>query len=266
MSGEVREEFKSATKKDAVTGVLVALAVSSAIIGYIFYTYGVQTNYSFLPPASTETQINKTLLVEQPLPVDAPSITANNVVYTISLELNKPVLVKWVMASSLKGKMYPRLAEEIVNTSMQIDNGRFTLLLLALMKRESNFYVFHVSKAGAAGLGQFMPNTIKQMVEWGWLKTPMEVYDPKEHIPAIVKFLKKKGMREDGSNIDKALFNYFGGKLNPDAAKSYIKSVKANMGDLVIALMSARDHDNKKAEVNNAGSKSDGVSNSNISS
>ena len=260
MTGEF---FKSEVKKDVVTGVLAALAVAAAIVGYISYNYGISTqsnSRSMFLPATRDVAV-KAVPVIQALPSSPVDVSGNTA--TISLKLDKPVLVKWVMASSLRGKMYPRLAEEIVDTSMQIDNGRFTLLLLALMKRESNFYVFHKSSAGAVGLGQFMPDTIKQMVEWGWLKTPIDVYDPQQHIPAIVKFLEKKGMRRDGTNINKALFNYFGGKLNPDAAKGYIKSVKANIGDLVIALMSAHQD---KPEATNGRSKSNSVGDANVSS
>lgn len=167
-------------------------------------------------------------------------VPAAQAVRCINILLDREKLVNWVMRHSLKGRMYRTLAEEIVDTTLEIEGGKYALLLLAMMERESNFYIFSRSEVGAVGLGQFTKSTIRELIRRGVFKQVDDVYDPRKHIPAILEWLRVKGMKEDGSNIDAALYNYVGGnprKSKADkVAKRYVRDIKANVGDLLFFL------------------------------
>lgn len=152
------------------------------------------------------------------------------------LELNRELLVYWVMKHSLKGKMYRRLAEEIVDTCLEFEGGKYTLILLALMKRESNFYIFNKSKAGALGLGQFTKATIKEMINAKIFNSFNDVFDPKKHIPGMLMWLRKKGMGKNGENFKKALYGYIGASPENKKAAAYVNDVISNLGELYTLL------------------------------
>ena len=64
------------------------------------------------------------------------------------------------------------------------EEGVDPLLIKAIMKVESNFKVYAVSRKGARGLMQLMPHTAKKLgVE--------DIYDPEENLRAGVMYLKK---------------------------------------------------------------------------
>lgn len=153
----------------------------------------------------------------------------------LSVVLNRTILIDWVLRHSIKNKISKSIAAEIVDTSMSTSGGRFCLFLLALMQRESSFYIFNKSSAGALGLGQLMPDTIKEMIKRKVFSRRDDVFDPKKTIPAIIIWLKEKGMTNDGKNLEKALYGYLGAN-----SKGYIRDIEANIGDLYLNLV--REH------------------------
>lgn len=153
----------------------------------------------------------------------------------LSVILDRRVLVDWVLSHSIKNKISKSIAEDIVDASMSVENGKYCLLLLALMQRESSFYIFNKSSVGALGLGQFMPATIKEMINKGVFTRYDDVFDPKKIIPAIIIWLREKGMDDKGNNLTKALYGYLGAN-----SKGYIKDIEANIGDLYLSLVRKR--------------------------
>ena len=151
--------------------------------------------------------------------------------------LDRDKLVLYVMKHSKKDRMYRRLAEEIVDSACTTNDGKDCLLLLGLMERESNFYIFNKSSSGAKGLGQFMDRTVHSMVEEGVLTRPSDVFDPKKSIPAIIFWLEEKGLKKDRSNLDSVLFRYVGGnyknKRTIKPARAYIQAIKKSMRNIV---------------------------------
>ena len=159
--------------------------------------------------------------------------------HSLKVPLRREAMVAWVMKHSLKGKMYRRLAEEIVDTCLEVEQGKFALLLLALMERESNFYVFNKSSAGALGLGQFTDTTIRTLIKRGVFKRYDDVFDPRKHIPAILVWLREKGMGENGENLERALIRYVGGSSKNKMTIAYKNGIMKNLGELYTVLSGA---------------------------
>lgn len=175
-----------------------------------------------LEAENSKLSISKTTVIEH-----TPQNTKN-----LSVILDRRVLVDWVLKHSLKNKISKSIAEDIVDTSMSVENGKYCLLLLALMQRESSFYIFNKSSVGALGLGQFMPATIKEMINRGVFIRYDDVFDPSKIIPAIIIWLREKGMDGKGNNLTRALYGYLGAN-----SKGYVKDIEANIGDLYLSLV-----------------------------
>lgn len=106
-------------------------------------------------------------------------------------------------------------------------------LLAAVAKTESNFDPYAVSKKGAVGVLQMMPETGK-----GFGLSRNDLFDPAKEIPAGAVMLHRL-MNKYGGNLDMALAAYNWGSGNlarygmgraPGETRRYIQKVKANLG------------------------------------
>ncbi|SDB26129.1 Transglycosylase SLT domain-containing protein [Pseudobutyrivibrio sp. YE44] len=103
-------------------------------------------------------------------------------------------------------------------------------LLTAMAQQESGFNPDAVSRSGAMGIMQIMPETAKYL----GLKNP---YDAYENIMAGAKYIAEK-LKEFNGNVDKALAAYnagssavkeYGGVPPYGETRSYVKNIKAIM-------------------------------------
>ena len=103
-------------------------------------------------------------------------------------------------------------------------------LLTAMAQQESGFNPDAVSRSGAMGIMQIMPETAKEL----GLEHP---YDAYENIMAGAKYISQK-LKEFNGNVDKALAAYnagssvvkqYGGVPPYGETQSYVKNIKAIM-------------------------------------
>ncbi|EST54719.1 lytic transglycosylase [Brevibacillus panacihumi W25] len=121
--------------------------------------------------------------------------------------LNTSFVWKW---------MYPiKYREEIMNASRQYQVDPH--LILAVIRSESSFQADRVSKKGAIGLMQIMPDTAEWIVQQGGFKPASQdyLYDPVMNIKIGTWYLQFLGNRYEG-DIAKviAAYNAGPGKVN----------------------------------------------------
>ena len=100
-------------------------------------------------------------------------------------------------------------------------------LIRAVMQTESAFHPFALSRAGAEGLMQLMPELSDEMGVG-------DAFDPRQNIMGGVRYLKQQLDAHDG-NLDLALASYnagpgnverFGGVPPCEETRKYVKTVK----------------------------------------
>jgi len=100
-------------------------------------------------------------------------------------------------------------------------------LIHAVMQAESAFHPYAVSRAGAEGLMQLMPDLSEQM-------GVSDAFDPRDNIMGGVRYLKRL-LDYHGGNIDLALASYNAGPGNVERyggvppfreTKNYVKTIK----------------------------------------
>jgi soluble lytic murein transglycosylase-like protein len=100
-------------------------------------------------------------------------------------------------------------------------------LIHAVMQAESAFHPYAVSRAGAEGLMQLMPDLSEQM-------GVNDAFDPRENIMGGARYLKRL-LDYHGGNIDLALASYNAGPGNVDRyrgvppfreTRNYVKTIK----------------------------------------
>lgn len=100
-------------------------------------------------------------------------------------------------------------------------------LIHAVMQAESAFHPYAVSRAGAEGLMQLMPDLSEQM-------GVSDAFDPRDNIMGGVRYLKRLLDYHDG-NIDLALASYNAGPGNVERyggvppfreTRNYVKTIK----------------------------------------
>jgi len=137
--------------------------------------------------------------------------------------INEVACVDWILKHSLK--ISKNTAVDIFETAMSIDHG---LLLIALAKKESSFNPSAVSKKGAIGLNQIMPNIwAKELIKNKIIKEKRDLFNYKANLRAS-HYILLKYYKETGS-WKKALKKYVGAD-----SKSYVKDVLANCGELYL--------------------------------
>lgn len=119
------------------------------------------------------------------------------------LEGAQPQLIEWVYKHS---RISQTMAEQIVDSVVKTS---YPLFLLALIKTESNFNPTAVSKKGAMGLGQIMPQHEKLLIQAGILREMRDVFNIPVGIEAT-EFVWEFKISEAEGNINKALALYLG--------------------------------------------------------
>jgi len=135
-------------------------------------------------------------------------------------------LVDWVMKHS--SRISRSEAERIVKHV--ITKSKYPLLMLAIMCKESNFNPKAISKSGAIGLGQILPNKFQLdlLIKNGIIKEKRDLFEIEKNIDATDFILSAK-LAKAGGNIIKALEFYFG-----THNERYVKDVLKYLGELYI--------------------------------
>jgi soluble lytic murein transglycosylase len=110
---------------------------------------------------------------------------------------------EWVMREKDRGPGLSNPFDNII-TGVSTRWGVDPVLVKAVIKTESNFNPEAVSRDGARGLMQLMPETARLM-------GVSDVYDPKENVEGGVKYLKKM-LKSFNWNVSLALAAYNAGE------------------------------------------------------
>ena len=144
-------------------------------------------------------------------------ITEPEETHTVQNEIH----IDWILTHSYR--ISRKTATEIYNTAMSMDNG---LLLIAIASRESSFSPTAVSKKGAIGINQIMPEIwVKELQEQEIIEERRDLFDYDKNFLAS-NYILTKYYNALGS-WEKALQKYVG-----KGHESYVKDVLALYGEL----------------------------------
>ena len=142
--------------------------------------------------------------------------------------LNADVFTKFVSESNQR--MYPRLSREIVDSAIKY-SGKYDLspiLVLAIIKTESEFYLFALSKQNAKGLMQINPAANQELlVKEGIFKDPADIFDPERSIEAGCFLLRR--FINQSPDFNTALDKYLGAD-----SVSYKAQIHQEMGKILL--------------------------------
>lgn len=102
-------------------------------------------------------------------------------------------------------------------------------LVRAIIKQESRGNQWAESHAGAMGLMQLMPDTVKACIKAGLIKDSGAAYDDKQNVKCGVWWLKHS-MKEQNHSLNRALQNYNGGPRCIDKCAESIDYAKKVTG------------------------------------
>ena len=142
--------------------------------------------------------------------------------------LNANVFMKFVSESSQR--MYPRLSREIVDSAIKYSTkyDLSPILVLAIMKTESEFYLFALSKQNAKGLMQINPAANQELlVKEGIFNDPADVFDPERSIEAGCFLLRR--FINQSPDFNTALDRYLGADSIP-----YKAQIHQEMGKILL--------------------------------
>ncbi len=162
---------------------------------------------------------------------------------------NKPEILKAYIEKNYE-RVPIELAEIIANeTVVTAAHHRIPLgLVVGIIEVESSFDPTAVSKAGARGLMQVMPNIWLTKVG---LKSPYELHDVRTGLDAGMKVFKIH-LKEVDNDISKALYNYVG------KDKTYITKVYEAMGKYELHRDKMRKEDARNTKTDKTVSRSSG--------
>lgn len=142
-----------------------------------------------------------------------------------SIEKDFPILSKWVYDNSSKISM-----ESAQRITKECQKRPHALLLLSIIKVESEFVPTATSNKGAIGLTQIMwEHHGKELIKKGIIKDRRDLYDIETNIMAGSSILED--MLKGHGDINKALTSYLGEK-NP----TYVHQILSNTVNLYILL------------------------------
>lgn len=136
--------------------------------------------------------------------------TKNNNMYKNREEDEKEFIYCWVYENSTK------ITEEeaIKIVDLVFENTANPYIYLSLFKRESSFFPGAVSKKGAIGLGQVMPDWVPELKKNGIIEKKEDLFDIEKNILATkYVFLVKNKLAE--GNITETLNKYLGCEHRP---------------------------------------------------
>jgi hypothetical protein len=142
--------------------------------------------------------------------------------------LSTEVFYKFINGASQR--MYPRLSREIVDSAIKYSEkyDLSPILVLAIIKTESEFYPFALSKQNAKGLMQINPSANEQMLlQEGIFKEPADIFDPERSIEAGC-FLLRRFINES-PDFNTALDKYLGAE-----SVAYKAQIHAEMGKILL--------------------------------
>jgi soluble lytic murein transglycosylase-like protein len=126
-------------------------------------------------------------------------------------------LVQWVVNNS---ECSTKTAKEIVEAVLETQHP---LLLLSIIKKESEFKPKAVSSSNCIGLGQISPIHIKELKEEGIINSRKDLTTIKGNVRSANYILKLK-LRKSKNNVRKALLYYVGDTSRHDYASSVLKN------------------------------------------
>jgi hypothetical protein len=142
--------------------------------------------------------------------------------------LSAEVFYKFINNSSQR--MYPRLSREIVDSAIKYSEkyDLSPILVLAIVKTESEFYPFALSKQNAKGLMQINPAANEELLlQKGIFKESADIFDPERSIEAGC-FLLRKFINES-PDFNTALDKYLGAD-----SIAYKAQIHAEMGKILL--------------------------------
>ena len=138
----------------------------------------------------------------------------------------KPILARVDVATEFSAVPPHEAYDEIIQEAADA-YGMDAALIRAVMEAESAFHPFAVSRSGAEGLMQLMPELSNEM-------GVSNAFDPRENIMGGVRYLKRLLDYHEG-DLDLALASYNAGPANVERyggvppfreTRNYIKTVK----------------------------------------
>jgi hypothetical protein len=142
--------------------------------------------------------------------------------------LSADVFAKFISGTSQR--MYPRLSREIVDSAIKYSEkyDLSPILVLAIIKTESEFYPFALSKQEAKGLMQINSAVNEELLlRKGVFREPMDVFDPERNIEAGC-FLLRSFINES-PDLNTALDKYLGAE-----SVAYKAQIHAEMGKILL--------------------------------
>ena len=158
------------------------------------------------------------------LPSDPAGVSAVSRHSTLSAD----VFYKFVSSSGQR--MYPRLSREIVDSAIKYSEkyDLSPILVLAIVRTESEYYPFALSKQNAKGLMQINPEANQELLlREKIFKEPADIFDPERNIEAGC-FLLRRFINES-PDFDTALDKYLGAD-----SVSYKAQIHEAMGRILL--------------------------------
>jgi len=148
-------------------------------------------------------------------------------VYTLQEEnndLRKEIKNLNILIWSIKHSSPKVKHETLLNVVEETRKYKKSLLILSIMKEESNFYPYAISNKGAKGISQIMPLWIEELKEKKIVKYEDHLFSWKKNIAACDYILDKYHKRFNDWNL--VLYNYVGGDWD------YVRRVNKNLQQL----------------------------------